>query len=68
LAEADKLDAHYKTSGFVGPLHGIPVLVKDEIDAGGMPTTLGTYSKKLAADMLFNELNNLKEKVRQFRN
>ena len=29
-------------SGFVGPLHGIPVLVKDEIDAAGMPTTLGT--------------------------
>src|SRR5215475_15074635 len=42
LAEADKLDAQYKTSGFVGPLHGIPVLVKDEIDAAGMPTTLGT--------------------------
>src|SRR5215470_5143811 len=42
LAEADKLDAAYKRSGFVGPLHGIPVLVKDEIDAAGMPTTLGT--------------------------
>src|SRR3984957_2410209 len=42
LAEADKLDAGYKASGFVGPLHGIPVLVKDEIDAAGMPTTLGT--------------------------
>jgi Asp-tRNA(Asn)/Glu-tRNA(Gln) amidotransferase A subunit family amidase len=25
-----------------GPLHGIPILVKDEIDAAGMPTTLGT--------------------------
>jgi Asp-tRNA(Asn)/Glu-tRNA(Gln) amidotransferase A subunit family amidase len=42
LDEADKLDAAYKRSGFVGPLHGIPVLVKDEIDAAGMPTTLGT--------------------------
>jgi Asp-tRNA(Asn)/Glu-tRNA(Gln) amidotransferase A subunit family amidase len=42
LAEADKLDAQYKVSGFAGPLHGIPVLVKDEIDAAGMPTTLGT--------------------------
>jgi amidase len=42
LAEADKLDTAYKKSGFVGPLHGIPVLVKDEIDAAGMPTTLGT--------------------------
>lgn len=42
LTEADRLDAAYRASGFVGPLHGIPVLVKDEIDAAGMPTTLGT--------------------------
>lgn len=43
LEDADKLDAAYKKSGdFVGPLHGVPVLVKDEIDAAGMPTTLGT--------------------------
>jgi len=26
----------------VGPLHGITILVKDEIDTAGMPTTLGT--------------------------
>src|SRR2546423_15138012 len=31
LADADRLDAAYRASGFVGPLHGIPVLVKDEI-------------------------------------
>jgi Asp-tRNA(Asn)/Glu-tRNA(Gln) amidotransferase A subunit family amidase len=42
LEEADKLDATYKRSGMAGPLHGIPVLVKDEIDTAGMPTTLGT--------------------------
>src|SRR3977135_4509462 len=42
LDEADKLDAAYKRAGPVGPLHGIPVLVKDEIDTAGMPTTLGT--------------------------
>lgn len=42
LEEADKLDAAYKQSGFVGPLHGIPIVVKDEIDAAGMPTTHGT--------------------------
>jgi Asp-tRNA(Asn)/Glu-tRNA(Gln) amidotransferase A subunit family amidase len=40
--QADKLDAAYRRSGMVGPLHGIPVLVKDEIDTAGMPTTLGT--------------------------
>jgi len=42
LQEADKLDAEYKKSGFVGPLHGIPVVVKDQADAAGMPTTLGS--------------------------
>src|SRR5215813_3043349 len=42
LQEADRLDAAYQRSGMVGPLHGIPILVKDEIDAAGMPTTLGT--------------------------
>src|SRR5579862_151854 len=42
LDDARALDAAYSRSGFVGPLHGIPVLVKDEIDAAGMPTTLGT--------------------------
>ena len=43
LAEADALDAAFKKSGtFVGPLHGVPILVKDEIDTAGMPTTQGT--------------------------
>jgi amidase len=42
LAEADKLDAAFRVSGLVGPLHGITILVKDEIDTAGMPTTLGT--------------------------
>lgn len=42
LADADKLDAAYKKSGPVGPLHGIPILIKDQIDTAGMPTTLGS--------------------------
>src|SRR5436190_9141219 len=42
LDEADRLDVAFKRSGLTGPLHGIPVLVKDEIDTAGMPTTLGT--------------------------
>jgi amidase len=42
LAEADRLDAAFVASGFVGPLHGIPVVVKDQADVAGMPTTLGS--------------------------
>src|SRR5215468_2174894 len=42
LKEADRLDAAYKASGPVGPLHGIPVIVKDQADVEGMPTTLGS--------------------------
>jgi amidase len=42
LEEADALDAKLKATGKLsGPLHGIPVLVKDCIDATGMPTTAG---------------------------
>lgn len=42
LEEADRLDAAYKASGPVGPLHGIPVIIKDQADVKGMPTTLGS--------------------------
>ena len=42
LDEADRLDAAFKASGFVGPLHGIPIIIKDQADARGMPTTLGS--------------------------
>ncbi len=43
LADADKLDASLKSTGKpVGPLHGIPVLVKDNYDVAGLPTTGGS--------------------------
>ena len=42
LEEAEKLDAAYRASGPVGPLHGIPIILKDQMDAAGMPTTLGS--------------------------
>lgn len=42
LADADKLDAAYVATGkLTGPLHGIPVLVKDEVDVANMATTQG---------------------------
>ena len=42
LEEADALDASFKASGPTGPLHGIPVILKDQMDAVGMPTTMGS--------------------------
>lgn len=42
LKEADRLNAAFKTSGLVGALHGIPIIMKDQGDAAGMPTTLGS--------------------------
>jgi Asp-tRNA(Asn)/Glu-tRNA(Gln) amidotransferase A subunit family amidase len=42
LEEADRLDAAFRRTGFVGPLHGIPVIMKDQADIKGMPTTLGS--------------------------
>src|SRR5204862_6057717 len=31
-----------KTSRFVSPLHGVPIIIKDQADVKGMPTTLGS--------------------------
>jgi amidase len=45
LAIADALDAERKTKGPRGPLHGIPVLIKDNIDTGDkMLTTAGSLA------------------------
>lgn len=42
LEEAATIDAAYRAAGqFIGPLHGIPVIVKDNLDAVGMPMTSG---------------------------
>ena len=53
LEEADRLDAAFKARGFTGPMHGIPVLLKDQMDAAGMPTTLGS--------VLFKDFNRSEE-------
>ncbi len=42
LEEADRLDAAFKAGGPVGPLHGIPIIMKDQADVDGMPTTMGS--------------------------
>lgn len=42
---ADSLDAIFaRTRQFVGPLHGIPVIIKDNIDTRDMPTTAGSLA------------------------
>ena len=45
LAIADALDAERKVKGTRGPLHGIPVVIKDNIDTGDkMLTTAGSLA------------------------
>lgn len=44
LAQADTLDAERKAGKVRGPLHGIPVLLKDNIDAVGMANSAGSLA------------------------
>lgn len=42
LAEADSLDGVQRGGGATGALHCVPVLLKDQIETRGMPTTYGS--------------------------
>ncbi len=44
LQEAAARDAERKAGKVRGPLHGIPVLMKDNFDTGDMPTTAGSLA------------------------
>jgi Asp-tRNA(Asn)/Glu-tRNA(Gln) amidotransferase A subunit family amidase len=45
LEEAAALDEHFRRTGkWVGPLHGIPVLLKDNVNTKDMPTTAARLS------------------------
>jgi Asp-tRNA(Asn)/Glu-tRNA(Gln) amidotransferase A subunit family amidase len=39
---ARRLDAQFDADGFVGPLHGVPTILKDNQDTRDMPTTAGS--------------------------
>jgi len=44
LAIAKSLDEEYKKTGIFRPLHGIPLIVKDNINTKGLPTTAGALA------------------------
>ncbi|RZM19446.1 MAG: amidase, partial [Sphingomonas sp.] len=47
LAQAKALDAERKAGRIRGPLHGVPVLIKDNVEtADAMPTTAGSLALK----------------------
>ena len=46
LKIADDLDRRFRQSGPVGPMHCVPVLVKDNYETVDMPTTAGSLSLK----------------------
>jgi amidase len=46
LDDARALDARFARDGMQGLLHGIPMLIKDNIDVAGLPTTAGSLALK----------------------
>ena len=48
LAEADRADADRARGLQTGPLHGVPVTVKESLDVAGTPSTFGLPSRRAA--------------------
>jgi amidase len=44
LADAEALDAERKSGNVRGPLHGIPILIKDNVDVAGMVNSAGSLA------------------------
>lgn len=48
LKEAVRLDEHYRKHGkVIGPLHGVPITLKDQFDVEGADSTIGYVSRAL---------------------
>jgi Asp-tRNA(Asn)/Glu-tRNA(Gln) amidotransferase A subunit family amidase len=46
LKEAERLDRYYQQHGtLVGPLHGVPITLKDQFDVKGVDTTIGYVAR-----------------------
>ena len=46
LTTADSLDRRYARDGFIGPLHCVPTIVKDNFETFDLPTTAGSLALK----------------------
>ena len=46
VEEAEALDKAFAEGGLTGPLHGIPVIVKDQIETADIITTFGSIAAK----------------------
>ena len=46
LEDADRLDAEFRESGKLRPLHGIPLIIKDNYDTKDLQTTAGSLALK----------------------
>lgn len=44
-AEAREADAHRASGAPLGPLHGVPITVKESLDVAGLPSTFGLPSR-----------------------
>ncbi len=62
LKQAEKLDRLAKAKRFSGPLHGMPIAVKDNLDTRGVRTTGGT---RILADWLPKRDAHVIEKLKQ---
>ena len=46
LREAEEADARRQAGEVLGPLHGLPVTIKENIDVAGVPSTLGLRARR----------------------